>query len=337
MKCQDLDIYFGCRFPERIRRSFSGIAASHILRYTHRSVAGRLLIELPRLLKKGFDWAHFQNVSPIGSRCKTVVTLHDVLFEDFPDFFPFPYRRLRRFWFQRSISNASLRTTVSGYSRERIEYHYRIPRKSIHVLPNAAQPTNHFQNTEAARAYTHRKFGLNQFILYVSRIEPRKNHVALLEAFLGLTASERYHLVFVGNQSVPTPGLQEKLLDLDESTRSRIIWLPQVDERGLEALYRSASVFVYPSFAEGFGIPPLEAAAYQAPVLCAFNTAMTDFQFFENNFFNSEDAGHLKAKLNEVLEATPDEDTLTRVNRQARRQYNWQRTATLFHNLLTQY
>ena len=62
-------------------------------------------------------------------------------------------------------------------------------------------------------------------------------------------------------------------------------------------LYKQAALFVFPSFAEGFGIPPIEAVAYSCPTLCSNQTAMAEFDFFHECFFSPYDIRELKNKI----------------------------------------
>ena len=74
-----------------------------------------------------------------------------------------------------------------------------------------------------------------------------------------------------------------------------------ISESDLLLFYQAAKVFAYPTFAEGFGIPPLEAAALRIPVLCSNKTAMKDFEFFSPYFIDFNDMDATTKKLSEIL------------------------------------
>ena len=81
----------------------------------------------------------------------------------------------------------------------------------------------------------------------------------------------------------------------DEEKESVLIF--QASYLDLVALYKQAALFVFPSFAEGFGIPPIEAVAYSCPTLCSNQTAMAEFDFFHECFFSPYDIRELKNKI----------------------------------------
>jgi glycosyltransferase involved in cell wall biosynthesis len=74
--------------------------------------------------------------------------------------------------------------------------------------------------------------------------------------------------------------------NLNPEQRKLFYWIEQVEQADLNNFYLASRLFVYPSKAEGFGIPPLEAAGFHCPVLCSNATAMKDFDFFEPHIFN---------------------------------------------------
>src|SRR5690606_30269482 len=150
------------------------------------------------------------------------------------------------------------------------------------------------------------KYGISNFILFVSRIEPRKNHLLLLEKYLKLELYKRgIALVLIGQESVAVPALKFRLQNLSNEQRRYIHWIRQVDQQDLRAFYAACSLFVYPSKAEGFGIPPLEAAMCGAPVLCSASSAMKSFDFFMPYMFDPENPQEFENKLAQIIHTPP--------------------------------
>ena len=85
------------------------------------------------------DYAHFQYVIPPIKKCKYIVTIHDVLFLDFPQYFPFLYRLKNNLLFKYSAKKSDIVLTVSQYSKERIEMHFNI--NDVKIIPNAVDLT----------------------------------------------------------------------------------------------------------------------------------------------------------------------------------------------------
>lgn len=335
-----LDIYFGAHQVENIRAIFPHLPAKNILPYKKRKHSLlRYVYDIPFYIRKGqFDFAHFQYVTPtLIPGCKYIVTLHDVLYNDFKEDFSFLFRTSRNLLFGKSIKSAHIKTTVSNYSRQAICRHYAIPEKDVHIIQNAANSllnTAHLNKQEAAD-FIYRKFGIQNFILYISRIEPRKNQLLLLEKYLELALYEKgIALVLIGEASAQVGQLNQLIQNLKPAQRRFFYWLKEVDQSDLSSFYKACRLFVYPSKAEGFGIPPLEAAVCHAPVLCSSVTAMQDFSFFEPYTFDPGDEYDFKQKLAMMIDHPPTEAFIKDVAYQALNRYNWSTSSKLFYNLL---
>jgi len=160
----------------------------------------------------------------------------------------------------------------------------------------------------------------------VSRFEKRKNHISLLKAYITLKLHENYDLVFIGNHKFgdELKNYKELLKIIPRIISRHIHFFQSISNDELNAFYKQSSCFVYPSYAEGFGIPPLEAAINCCKVLCSDRTAMEDFSFFKYRF-NPNNIGELEQKLTEVIEDKnyPFEE----IKQMALKKYNWDETA----------
>lgn len=336
----NLDIYFGAYDTANISNIFPTVPQANILRYKKRTIGLlRYIFDIPAYIKKHhFDFAHFQYIAPKNRPgCKYIITLHDVLFNDFRQDFSFLYRISRNLLFGSSIKRAHIKTTVSAYSRQRICSYYNIPEADVHIIQNGVNDAlMQFQSSkQEAIEVVEQDFGIKNFILYTSRIEPRKNQLLLLKRYLKL---ELYKcgiaLVFIGEESIHTPALTKLIKGLSGEQKPLFYWIKQVSQPNLAAFYRACKLFVYPSKAEGFGIPPLEAAICGAPVLCSSATAMQDFTFFEPYRFDPADENDFEQKLSQMIDTTPSNIFMEKVAAQVRLQYNWQNSSNKFYNLL---
>ena len=155
----DIDFYFVAQNVGRIKALFGEAANVHYVPLTSQNKIYRLLFEIPAIVKKlGIEWAHFQYTSPLIKNCKTIVTLHDILFVDYPQMFPWRYRLVKGAMFKLSAKRADLLLTVSDYSRRQIAKHYGISAEEIVVTPNAVSAD--FVQVDADEAA---KFVQNQF------------------------------------------------------------------------------------------------------------------------------------------------------------------------------
>ena len=292
----------------------------------------RLLVEVPQVIKKyKIDAAHFQYISPLIKNCFTIVTLHDILFKDYPNLFPLSYKLSKDVLFKLSARRANLLFTVSQYSKERINHHYGIPKEQIFVTPNAV--SEDFFNIDKANAedFVQSK-GIGKYILYVSRIEPRKNQITVLKIYDEMALWQKgYDLVFIGRKTLPTPKFDFYLKSMNNDVSRHVHIYNQVNYHELKFWYRAASLFIYPALAEGFGIPPIEAGAAEVPCICNNKTAMRDFTFFGKNLIDISNASQLKQAIEENL--LPPTYT-SQISIAISKKYNWKVIAQNYYRIL---
>jgi glycosyltransferase involved in cell wall biosynthesis len=199
-----------------------------------------------------------------------------------------------------------------------------------------AYSASRFSSNQEAATYISLKYNINNYILYVSRIEPRKNHVALVKAYIeaGLY-NKNISLVFIGKESIAVKELKEYLDILSKEQKKHIHRISQVDHDDLEAFYKGCLVFAYVSKGEGFGIPPLEAAVSKVPVLCSNQTAMSDYDFFTPYLFNPYDVEELVLKLNDLLNSPPGSLQLEKIANEVLTRYSWENSARKLYKLIT--
>lgn len=333
----DIQLFIIARDPANLVKHFPSGSNIVFLRYRMRFTLLRLLFEIPALISKHkIDFAHFQYISPLIKNCKYIVTTHDILFKDFPSEFPWRYRMARSFLFRLSCRRADILTTVSEYSKQSIAKHFGITPQKIRVIPNGVE-CRFFDDFDHAKARKHirNKFGPQRYILVVSRIEPRKNHTIVLESFCNLKLFEKgYQLVFIGKTGISYKLFRHQMGLIPAAAGNSVFMIQQVEDDDLVAFYLGAELVVYPSKAEGFGIPPLEAAALKVPVLCSDTTAMSAFDFFGNHQFNPLDREAFEQKLSIVLNEPMDTARKKEIADTVKNRFNWSRSADLMYQIL---
>jgi glycosyltransferase involved in cell wall biosynthesis len=291
----------------------------------------RLLFDIPRIISKNrIDFAHFQYVVPPLKKCKYIVTMHDVLFLDFPKYFPLMYRIKNKFLFQNSAKISDIVLSVSEYSKTQIEKHFGL--KNVTVTPNAVDPIFYESyDKKDIQERVKRKFGVSNYFLFVSRWEPRKNHHNLLKVFVENEYYKNYTLVFIGDKAIQNKAYDDYYQSLPKTVKETIVTFNKVDFDDLLLFVRAAALSIYPSIAEGFGIPPLESLAAGVPSTCSNTTAMSDFSFFNSLQFNplSPEDIHNKIKL-----ALSDVELWQR-RETMQAKYNWEKSAHEFLKQVT--
>lgn len=188
--------------------------------------------------------------------------------------------------------------TVSAFSKAEIARRYGVAEDRITVTPNAADPARFFPGNAGQELVIARGVTPGNYLLSVGRLEPRKNHAMLVRAYarLGL---DTLPLVIVGQRDFGYDELFTEITRLNLA--SRVLLIENVDDRELPALYRNARLFVYPAFAEGFGMPPLEALASGVPVVSSNTTSIPEVVGDAGLLVNPDDEVALAAAMGKVL------------------------------------
>lgn len=211
-------------------------------------------LELPRFLSKCNNplLLCLANTAPLHYKNK-VVTVHDLAFLHNPLWFSYKFRLFYNWLIPRIVHNAKHVITVSEFSKSEISQRLTVPPDKISVIYNAADSRFAILNKQPEQTE-------KQYILSVGSIDPRKNLKIVFEA--------HHHL---HDLSIPlkVAGGSSKIfndLDITENLQN-VQFLGRVSDDELIQLYKEATVFVYPSLYEGFGLPPVEAMKSGVPVV----------------------------------------------------------------------
>ncbi len=223
------------------------------------------------------DVLHVQFTSPPFAPCPVVVSIHDLSFEHLPETFNRRSRAQLRFTVRRSARMAARVLALSEHARLDIISTYKIAPDLVTAIPIAAP--NHFRPVvdEYELQRVRQTYGINgDYILSVGSIQPRKNLIRLLSAYERLRRTRPEgslpQLVLVGKRA----WLYRETLKAIEKLGTGVIVTGYVPETDLPALYSGALCFVYPSFFEGFGLPPLEAMKCGTPVITGDRTSLPE-------------------------------------------------------------
>ncbi len=312
---------------ERLR-SFNG-AARHLSRrapiYSLRE-QWVLPLELRRCRP---DLAHYPNFNvPLAARAPYVLTLCDIIYYCDPAACP---SRLAYRYARAMISLAARRArkilTISEYSKSEIVRHLGLPPDKIAVVyPAVRVDCFHARQPAAQIEATKRKFGIYRpYIFYTGNHEPRKNLPTLLRAFRDLGARKHLQLVIGGRLAPRRQSFYGSAADLVATGDVRLCG--EIPEAELPLLYAGASVFVFPSSCEGFGLPPLEAMACGAPVICTDSTSLPEVVGDAAVLVPPGNSESLHAALERVLSSLGLREELREKGLARARRFSWDRAA----------
>ncbi len=230
------------------------------------------------LRRRPVDILHVQYTAPPYAPCAVVAMIHDLSFEHLPETFK------RRSWMQmrltvRATARAAAHVlTDSDYSREDILRTYGLPPERVTATPLAASSIFKPVEDVAKVKRTLDKYGIEgDYLLAVGSIQPRKNIPRLINAYASLFARSPGAMPKLVIAGKPAWLYDETLRAAGGSdARDQIIFTGYVPEAELPSLYTGALCFVYPSYFEGFGIPPLEAMRCGTPVITGNGTCFPE-------------------------------------------------------------
>ena len=219
--------------------------------------------------------------------------------------------------------------TVSEYSkRDILKFFNHIPEEKIFVTPLAANENFKPLNKDTCKKYIQEKFNFNKpYILYIGGFSSRKNARDLISSFDKVYSSlkEPYALLLAG--SLRDEG--KKLLDYSQSLNSKdnIIFTGFVEDSLLPTLYNGAEAFVYPSFYEGFGLPPLEAMSCKTPVITSNITSIPEVTGDAAILIDPSDRYQLENSLVTLLNDDDFKKELSKKGYERSLQFSWKNTA----------
>jgi glycosyltransferase involved in cell wall biosynthesis len=238
----------------------------------------RFSVALPlTLARQRIDVVHLQYMAPPVCPSRAVVSVHDIAFERYPQFFPPADVAYLRRWVPFTAHHVSAVLTLSEFSKQHIVRRYRVPPEKVVVAPCAADPMFHPLHDAVRLAAVRARYGTGEsFILCVGNLQPRKNLKTLIDAYVRLrrTNATQHRLVLVGKKA----WLYDDIFAAARASgySDELIFTGYVPDEDLVALYNAADLFVYPSIFEGFGLPPLEAMACGTPVVTSNTSALPE-------------------------------------------------------------
>lgn len=249
-----------------------------------------------------FHWHHLDllhsmgNIAPIFLGNKNIATIHDVYFLHDRKRFGFIKQSYLNVFVYLTVKTVRKVIAVSHYTAGEINRFYGIPKNRLVAIYEGFHKSTLAEKEPLSRTLS--KFGIsNQYFLFVGTLEPGKNILGLIKAFIK-TFREKYNLIVVGK---PGWGFSETRDYLNKhSLNDRILFTGYVDEIDLANLYRNALSLVLPSFDEGFGLPVLEAMFQGCPVCCSNTSCLPEIAgdaalFFDPN--DIDDIAHTLLKI----------------------------------------
>jgi glycosyltransferase involved in cell wall biosynthesis len=282
---------------------------------------------LPRLAaRQRVDLVHsLASTAPLWGPFRRVVTIHDLNYRLHPE----AHFGLRALGMRVLVPLAARRShriiAISANTRDDLVRLLKVPHEKVDVVPQGVSVRGSADATPEPEI--RRRYGLGErvIVLTVSAKRRHKNLMRLLDALALLPPQSRPLLVLPGYPTPHERQLQAHAADLGITDDTRFLgWLPA---RELEALYRAAACFVFPSLSEGFGLPVLEAMARDVPVACSDRGAVREVAGEAARLFDPADPAAIAAALRVVLGGASERNRLREAGRERVRRFTWEATA----------
>lgn len=298
-----------------------------------------------KIMQANVDFMHFPHFNvPLLYRKPFVVTIHDLIINHFPTerattLGPLLYR-IKHFAGQlvmhHAVKYSSHIITVSEFSKKDIVNYYSIDENKVSVTYEAAElehstgediENNTKKSHKLEPTETLKKYHIEKpYILYVGNAYPHKNLEILLDVMKELKATRNdlpLRMVFVGKEDYFYSRLKQEAWarDVDD----RVIFTGFVPDAHLPVLYELAVAYIFPSLYEGFGLPPLEAMSYGAPVLAARTSCLPEILGDAALYFDPQDVSGIIDAIISILDNPRLYTELTEKGHRQTQRYSWKR------------
>lgn len=298
--------------------------------YILKSLVRKISFQITTFFSPKYDLYWQPNFIPIPSikAKKTVVSVHDFSWEYYPEFHPKERIEYFKSHFYHSIQCCDHIITGSHYTKQEIIERTKISAEKITVIYHGIDHNIFFPRP---------KHKQNQhFILAVGSIEPRKNLKNLLLAYnlLDESLKKEYHLILVGAEGWKN----QDIMELITTMQPFVSYSGFVDDKTLAQLYSDATLFIYPSFYEGFGIPPLEAMASGTPVISSNASTLPEVCADAAYYIEPNDIEAITAAMNLFLKNPSLQDEYIQKGLIRSKHFSWKKSGEehndLFKSLL---
>ncbi len=263
----------------------------------------------------------------LATRTPTCLVMHDLAFEHYPNHLKLSHRLYLRRWSPRFAKKATRIVTVSEFSRQDIAARYSIPTEKIDVTYNGAHPAYRPLSWEERETVKAEYTDGQEYFVFAGALHPRKNVVALLEAFVKFKKRHRspIKLVIVGRMAWKFEALATMRDEMP--FKKDVVWPGYLGVEKLSKVIGAAYALVYPSLFEGFGIPILEALKCRVPAVVSNTSSMPEVAGDAALLVDPTDVEDIAAKMGQIYKDEALRNRLAAAAAVQAEKFDWDRSA----------
>jgi glycosyltransferase involved in cell wall biosynthesis len=283
-----------------------------------------------RLFRLEIDLYHSTHyVLPAVVPCRAVVTIHDIIHLLYPEFLPsalaffYAQRMIRR-----SLSRGDRIIAVSQNTKTDLMDYFKVDGRKIRVVYSGVTDRYREKLSHADISASLKEFGIDQpYLLFVGNPKPHKNLDNVVKAYARSLEILDYdaNLVCVGDREGMEFKVRQRAEQLGLENRIRLVG--HVPEEALPALYQGATLFVFPTLYEGFGLPVVEAMASGVPVITSKTSALREIAEGYSHLVNPLDVEEIAKAIAQCMADPEHREALTKLGLRRADDFRWPRTA----------
>ncbi len=268
-------------------------------------------------------------VLPTIVPCKAVVTIHDIIHLLYPEYLP---NRLAFLYAERMIKRSLHRgdriIAVSENTKSDLQNYYRVGGEKIEVVHNGIESAFTKELSEEEIDRWRANLGLRApYLLFVGNPKPHKNLDNVVKAFARALRRQDFphDLVCVGDRGEGGFKIRQRAEQL--GIKDRIVQLGHVTQEALPAIYQGASLFLYPTLYEGFGLPVVEAMASGVPVITSNTSALKEIAAGYSHLVNPLDVDGMAKAIGQCLSDEEHRQSLSKLGLRRSQDFRWDQAA----------
>lgn len=269
------------------------------------------------------------HVLPLRLPARSIVTIHDTAFRRMPEIYSFAEYQYLNWSTKKAVKNATTIIVPSEATKKDLIRDFGCAEYKIVVIHHGFDNPESVEDEAFEQSDFLKSFGIDsslKYILFVGRLETKKNLPRLIEAFGEFLINyPDYKLVLAGKRGVGFDKILKAVQEFD--LNDKVVMPGYISEEEKAMLFQHCQFFAFPSLYEGFGLPILEAFYYGKPILCSDCSSMPEVAGEAAKYVDPEVISSIKNGLEFLADGGEDVDELVSKGRERLKDFSWQKAA----------